>query len=792
MPTPVSFDDFSGGITDHYLDDDTKRAARIDNFLLDEVKKPFVRDGTQIYFARLPGSSGQQKPTGIYLGPEPFNRPLVVVGENALYANTSVGWSPAVGPASNTFLPTKTDSTFESAVVWQRQLIAAPGTAGVLPQLIYSSDLSPYTLRALTVGLPELASTPTTAAAGAAWSGVYAFFYKYEYTDFLGVTFSFFGTPILLEVTNATGDPAAANITLNNIPTLANTALTNYDVTNVTVEIYRTINGGQDFFFLDSITNGTTSYVDSTSDTTIQNNEPIYTAGGALGFDQPPTGAIAVTQVNDYFWYATETTLYQSVAGNPGACPAEFADDFDQVIKGLSNISAYPILFCDSSVYRIEGTFDDFGNGGFARREIHPNAGCIAPRSIVRIPSTANNPAGLLWFGNGGIFYTNGSSVMKVSDHLDDSYSRWSNSQVSGVYDPNHNIVKWTISSTADNEESPNDTILVLMLHFGLSNESVFLTWSSENNFYPTAMAFSNSLDVRNAGTTYEDFYNKVCFTDGYGYVLYFDPLSFTDPLIDDTLDPASMKKKTIIYDFVTVGLNQGTSATRKYTPEVSFEVDPITPVAMQVQHRRDDGGIWSGTGGSPPSGQGVAGSPGGGSSGAPGVPELRQDGPITWNITDCRWLDDAIEHPWKTTPMLAEKRWVPFGQLRSERRQLRFTNSFTNIANSDTYGTATVDASARTVTLDDNTQAWIDDPEGYWITFETDEYVQTYMIKSRVSDTVLEVFDPYATLTDGSLAWVIKGYRKFERPRLVSFTLYAEDGGPTFAPSTTPQGANA
>jgi hypothetical protein len=144
---------------------------------------------------------------------------------------------------------------------------------------------------------------------------------------------------------------------------------------------------------------------------------------------------------------------------------------------------------------------------------------------------------------------------------------------------------------------------------------------------------------------------------------------------------------------------------------------------------------------------------------------------------------------------MLAERRTVPFGQLRSERRQLSLTNSFTNVTNSDTLGPATVavgtSPALSTLTLTTSGEVWIDDPEGYYVTFSTDSYVQTYMVAERVSDTVLNLYDPYQTLTNGSKEWVMKGFRKFERPRIMSFTLYAEDDGTTFSPSAGTTGGN-
>lgn len=173
-------------------------------------------------------------------------------------------------------------------------------------------------------------------------------------------------------------------------------------------------------------------------------------------------------------------------------------------------------------------------------------------------------------------------------------------------------------------------------------------------------------------------------------------------------------------------------------------------------------------------------------------VPELRQDGGLLWNITDCVWETDSIEHRWNDQSITAGKRFIPAGILRSGRRQIRFTNSFTVIAGSDQYGTGTVDPAAMTLTLDNSSQIWITDPEDYFVTFASDSYNQTFQIQSRISNLVIKLYDPYRLLVAGSTKWEIKGYRKFERTRLLSFTLNAEVDGPTQNPATSQTGANA
>jgi hypothetical protein len=929
----VPFEDFSGGMADNYIGTDVTRAESAINFLIDETKKAYVRYGTAIYPNRIPGAF---RPSGTYLGPEPFSHPVIINGPSAYTASETTAWTEILG-ANTTFLPTKQNDQ-ESGIVWRRQLVAGAPVTGLLPAMIYatayqqpSTPAVPATYKALTLGLPALAVKPTIPYTSSdAYQALYAFFYKYTFIDYTGTLFAFFGNPnkpgfVNGSVNDALG-PNSTNIAISAIPVLANTALTNYDTTaavttnttyvaqstsatvasatglsvgqqlinaNViqgtvitkivgttitlsspaltsasasstvysalTVQIYRTINGGSVLFYLGMVANGTTAFTDNVSDATVQNQQAIYTSGNAKGYDQPPTGILAVTQTNDFFWYATSTTLYQSIQGAPGACPSSFSNQIDQKIVGLSDIISFPILFCDKSIYRVEGTFDSFGNNGFALREIAKNAGCISNSSIVKTPQ------GLIWFGNGGIYMTDGYQVRKITNHLDDSYKAWSagGATIKGEYDSTKNTVYWTVKTMGSNT-LPNNAWLVLHMNYTLDDESVFTVQQSSQNLYPTSLRFTESADVaasdptitttatwtsgantmtvasasglnigqlvtavgvpygtyiqtivgttvtltkntNQAGTAasvnfsqviYSQLYRRMLFTDVNGYLLWFDPNYLADVLIDTNLYPTQMKTKAIFYEWITAGLDQGVKGFRKYNPDVVLEVDADTPVAIQIRHRRDDGGGgWSGEGGSPPSGQGVAGSPGGGTSGNPGVPEIRQDGALSWGITDCTWGTDPNEHLWNDFRTVSGRRSVPANQLRSGRRQLKFCPSYTVIASSDNYTTATVSGAGTgqvLVTLDSSSFAWITDPEGYYITLAVDGYNQSYFIKSRLSDTVLQVTDPLLLITNGSSKWEIKGYRKFERPRLLSFTLNAEVDGPTYGQATQPAGANS
>lgn len=942
---PVTFEDFSGGLADLYIGTDINKQSKIDNWILDETNKPYVRDGSFIFQSQLPGISGVN-PTGLYVGSIPFSRPIVVQGADAYGMNFDYGWAQITGPGAGSFLPTKTDQQYESSVQWRRQIISCVGVTGLPPARIFCSsftntvpDVTHATVVATygvrTLGLPPLASTPTGTGTGTSSNFIYTFFYKYTFADYLGTIFIEFGNPNLPGYLKLNlNAPDVNTITLAAIPDLANTTLTNYDLatsaatsttfvsgsnqvtvvsatgivlgaqmlnsdgsatcpnvpigtlvtaingttltlsafatnstsasttyTSLTIQIARTVNGGTVFFNVDQIANSMTGYADSISDVTLQTQGTIYTSGGALGYDQPPTGAIAVAQTNDFFWFATPTTLYQSIQGAPGACPSSFSDQIDQRIVTLSDIISFPILFCDRSVYRVEGNFDSFGNNGFVLRNISLTAGCVCPSSVVK------TPLGLFWFGNGGIFHTDGYRVQTITNHLNASYLNWSKGNVTGTYDSVKNLVYWTVSSIGG---TSCDSWVVLHLNYGIKPESVFTTGSSHRNLYPSTFAFGNSTDllisdssftaaglsqltvgsksienrfrpnypppgsivsgigvpfgstvtqndyygtqsvkmslpanqtvtsvVSFTGNIYKQFYQKVLFTDSRGYFLWFDRSSLSDPWISTILYPANMVKKPIIYDLTTAGLDQGIKGFRKYNPDISMEIDAQTPVSIQVRHRRDDGGGgWSGEGGSPPSGKGTAGTPGGGSTGNPGVPEIRQDGAINWNLTDCAWLSDTNEFLWNDFATVTGKRSTPAGQIRSAYKQLKFTNAFTVICGSDQYGNGTVTVQSGftlpTITLNNfPTQTWPTDLEGYWITFSSDSYNQTYLIQSTTTQT-LTLLDPFSRLVAGSQKWEIKGFRKFEKPRLLNFTLNAEVEGPTFGQSNVVAGANS
>lgn len=745
QPTTVS--DFSGGITDNYFSAKPNCSYVLDNFWLDENSKPYVRPGITC-LTRLPYSLAAGRISGIYIGAIPFERPMFYVGVNAYYLDSSDVVQAVHNGAS---LTGKTNTDLDSSRIWQRQLISVSGPSVVVPNRIYCDTLSARSFQTLSLGLPALPSAPTLTSAGGTGSNfIYAFHYYYTFTDYLGTVYLEQGPHVQVEIDNV-GAVNSDNITITAIPALTNTAYSNWILTTATkIRVFRTQSNGTTLYHVTDINSGTTSYVDSMDDATLTTQATIYTDGGVLDWDPPMVGSKYLTEVNDFFWYATDTTVTHSVQGAPGACPASYQQVVGQKIKGLASIIGFPILFCDQSVYRVDGTFDEFGNGGFELREISQTAGLVSNRAVVSIPG------GLVFPGNGGFYFTDGYQVRQISNGVNNRYQLWNNPNMVGAYDPLKNLVTWAVTDSQNSSSFPNNFLVMLHLNFGLTDSSTFTTSSFTTNLFPTALAYTESQDVD------VRFSSRLLFGTADAYFMYHDPLVYTDPNIDHEAFPAVWTRKAIIYRYESIGMNLGDEANRKYLVELTAEFYNDTDLAVNFISRRDDSGPW-GT-----------------------LSEIRSDGALLWGISEAAWNDpNDIDHDWNSQTVIEGKRHFPKGTLRSSRRQVGFTNSFTSIAKSDDQSVATVNATARTITLNDVTKTFPDYCEDYYIAFDVDGYVATYKIKTRNSDIAVTVYDPYATLTsNGSRKWQISGHRKNEVAKLLSYTVFSDLDGTTQAPN--------
>lgn len=871
---PWDIDDFSGGMTDNYLDGRKNQFQYGDNFVITDNRKLLTRGGSQISDSTnyLPGYLLANNRTNLIFV---FEDLLWEQQGRNLYYNSS-GYTTMTGPTGNPALPSGLSTNRTSWAYWNHHTILV-NDSFCTPQKLYKDGSNVFQIR--TAGLPKLATYPTITGSNAlvwafandfktkynahladgaqhtsgvdgtntisaanatdnaslitlvtqaltkytsheadsqltsAWSYhkakatasrqlasviapttvsecvtrlsdlsskfnahdndgathgvagshqqsltapvvrtyIYAFCYTYSYM--VGtVTFKDYGTTKIVTLSNV-DMPSATNVAVTSIPVIANGLTENYDTTVVTVEVYRTIDSGQTLYYVGAVTNGTTSYTDSSSDTTIQSNAVIYTDGGVLDNDPPPK-AKYVTVANDICWYAHvkegsevhTNRVRQSIKFDIDSCPETFFVDVEDEITGIGNINIYPIVFCKQRVYRLESFYDLTGRGLISKFEISRVTGCKSHLGIVVTLE------GLFFPGNDGFYWTDGYQCLKISQEINTTYANLSNkTNIYGAYDPTSKRIYWAVQN--DSASGDNDAFAIADLKFGLSPGTPFTTASGGTSFAPTALAFFNSYLYR---------------ADKRGYLFqHLDALQ-TDPKVDVSAVPSAWVKKTIIYNYVSTATNFGNTAVRKWVPKIVFYAKNISNVSIGINSLNDDSVI------------------------PKALKEIRVLANVIWGDSTIVW--GTATCIWNYSTLIKAERNFPARGLRCDYKQVQFTNSYTNIENSDTLGTGTVDGTLKTVTLlTAPTNIWPENALDYYISFVADSYVQDFLITAR-TDSLLTYSDAgNVTVTAVGTKWVIRGYRKNDVLNLLNYTIfyaYISDTQDKYSASNT--GANA
>lgn len=809
---PYRIDKFDGGIADSYLAVQPPRNAWLENFYLDEVGKLWVREGTEALSQRIPVSGSSTRLTGIYLDSIPFNYPLVVRADKLYRVDNTDTPNEIQGPTGNPAFPNKTHTDFESTTLWQRQMIVAGAPSTFKPARVVNTS-GDDTFVAYTLGLPSIATSPTCSSAGGTGNTyLWGFHWLWVFQDGASTLYEELGPPVYVQLSNI-GTPNTNTVSISGLPSITNTASTNYDTATVSkasitttngsatlsgfssttdlivgmgvsgtgiaagskilskttstvtldrvatasgtvtitfsrlvVKIFRTAANGTTLFELATIRNGTTTFSDNIADTAITSNDVIYTDGDVQPWEEPPTDAKYVVEVADFFWYGGDRYIQQSNQGAPGGCPSSFRQSTTQKLMGLADNDTFPIAFFSRGVYRVEGTFDEFGDGGFELKEVAHDAGCVGNRSIVKTPQ------GIVWAGIGSFWWTDGYQARRISMGFPQRYKIYNNPQMVGVYNAGKNTVEWTASSAENNTSAANDIRITLFLDFGISEYSAFGIQTAENNIYPTTLGFSGDGDVP------DQYRNRLLIGESRGYLLWTNPLVYTDPKIDTTVFPTAFTKKVIQYRWESAAIPLGDDSMRSYVVQLTAELDAATEVSAQFFTRRDVRGAWN------------------------SLSEFRQDGAIVWGTSEYPWNDPTTEgQGWNEVALVDGQRYNKHPAFRGARWQIALTNSKTWITRSDLLGTATCSAAAPyvAVTLDDVTQSWPDDCEDYELTFSDDDYDEGFTVIERTSDTVVKVIDPYGTLASwpwDTKKWQMRGYRKNERVKLQSVSLWVTD----------------
>lgn len=744
-------DDFSGGITDNHIGAPPNKYQIADNLLIEQhgqKGKLISRPGSELFDASNPQlPSGNQRVGKLRY----FQNLLFAQSGRDIYYSSS-GWNALLGPVTSN-KPFASGFTTANRISWDtynNHLYIASDSFDYISK-IYPNNSGTPVLR--TAGLPELATNPTVASSGGASTQnfVYRFIYSYTY-QVNTLTFKDEGgyKQVSLLLVNA---PNTSTVNITNIPVLANGSTTNWDTSTIKVEIYRTTNNGTVFYKVGEVTNGTTTYNDTTSDATLVSNQLLYTEGGVLENDIPPFSKfLTITGDNGIAWYAhikegteiKKNRVRQSVPGDPDSCPATFFVDVAEDIAGISSVRGYPIVICDNAAYRLEGFFDEVGQGGITTVKISDTASCISSNSIVQTLE------GIYWCGRDGIYYCDGYNVTRINGEWSAETYKALVSQTSrhayieGAYDKVEKRIWWTFQEDTSNGDA--DKCYILDLNWGVSDDMPFTSASNGSYFIPSAITFNDD--------------GELVRGDKRGYVLRHDLNVLSDPKIDTLVLPADWEKVTIVYDFHSAAFDLGSTSDRKYVPKIILTCKNQTNLSTQIISNNDDNR------------QKLNLSP------------IRFRGNLIWGDPLPIWGDPDLI--WNFDGLIEEQRMFPSRSLRCSYKQIQITNAFVNILNSDSLSSVTVDNTFKTATLTDSVNLdWPNDLVDYFIAFEDDNYVNEYQITADGADTITYL-DPNNQSPSGTQNWVIRGYPKDEVINILSFTLIYEVFGITQQPYRT------
>jgi hypothetical protein len=740
MTQPLDIDNFNGGVTDFYVGAPPNKAKTCDNLVInkysDTIGKLITRPGSvinDVTYYQVP--AGNQRVGYIKV----FENTALFGSANNLYYVNS-GWVTLQGPTPHSLFPSSiTTSNYFSSAVWNRHLfIVNDGFSK--PQKIYPNASNVLTLR--TAGLPALASSPTVTRGGAgANSYIYAFIYYYTYTVDTRI---FEDRGAVTEVTlSAAAAPDALTVAITAIPAISNGTDDNYDTAsaNLKVEIYRTINNGTDFYRVGTVNNGTTSFNDNVSDATLVNNISLYTSGGVVENDTPPLCKYILV-VGDIGYYAhikegseiIKNRLRQSIPGDVDSVPGSFFVDIDDEIVGLGAAKDIPILLGTKTAYRVDGQFDELGNGGMTARKISDSCSCISGQSVVQ------TLIGVFWAGKDGFYFSDGFNVIQISKGLRNTYKQLveavsDQKKIQGKYDPINNRIWWGVNK----DSTDNDMCFILDLNWGLSDDMPFTTASNGGDFSPTSLEFDGTTMYRG---------------DSRGYIFRHTDTALSDPLVDTSVPPSGWGLAAIIFDYISAAINFGTNYSRKWAPRIVVAAKTDTNLSLQVQSINDDG------------------------RSILNLKPIRYRGGTLWGDSDVRWGDPTLV--WNQAGSLIDQLRFPAKSLRFSYKQIRLTNAFVAVISSDLIGTVTTDATAKTVTLD-GSFTWPDIIVGYVIAFSTDDYVKEFEVTDRNSDTVLTLSDTGNEMSNSvGIEMVVRGFPKNEILDLTGYTIHYTQFGLT------------
>lgn len=558
--------------------------------------------------------------------------------------------------------------------------------------------------------------------------------------------------PVILKYTGT------QNISISNLPVLTNTLNTNYDTSNIKLEIYRTINNGTVYYLEDEVANGTTTYTDryvsSDGSDPLDTKETIYTTGGEVESIQTlPCRYLHILNGFTFTGYITDegqvfkNRVIQSKPNVPDGGPPDFYTDLEDEIIGISSTKNNVIVFCKQSIYRLSGGYTLTGSGLLTQEKITDKLGCVSTNSIVQ------TEAGLFFAGTDGFYYTDGYQVIKISIDLDATYKSLTQSdtqakRIYGAYDRTNRRIWWTVQRSTTATDC--DMCYIFHLNYGIKPSGAFTTASNGNHFRPSALHFDNITSNMIRG-------------DMRGLVFRHSKEYLSDPKIPSTLSDissvsfADWQKVYIPWNYTTCSSIYGSTFKGQFATKVhvmgensgnsNIQINTYVENKLNELDKRP-------------------------------LAPIKYEENIRWGDARQNWGDD--DDIWQYGGSLDFWRRFSSGTLRSSLRALEFTPARVGIYRYDDFpelSYVTVDSTAKTAVIQTPSGytdiIWPLDVVDMYIAFDDDDYDTEFLITAVSSATITFSDASNLSANQSSGKWVIRGYQKEAAFTLNSYTVH-------------------
>lgn len=736
--------DFSGGITDKYVDGMPNEARQLDNFILNEVGLPEFRYGTKVVYDQ----ETIQRIMGLFLLDDNI---LAFRGQQMWeFDNVSALSQVTVPNVVQPFFQVTANDIYPAVDEWRNQLLVTnsgqttPSVDLNFPMLVYKNELGNTVSHE--VGLPDYednagATFTPNGSAGTAKSYLYRFNYIYEYN--VGTTvFRTVGFTRQFEYTQQYDIDATNFVSIENFDVISPVG-NQIDVANVKIQVSRTKDVGTVFYnILEADLGQAFPLIDLVKDEDLESFASNYTTGGVVNHSKPPKCRFGFV-VNDTAYYCSviETVgivdefrpyrFVQSIPSNiTGVYDSAFTD-LDDDITGGNSVNGLPIIFTKSYIYRIEGAIDSTGAGVVRPRVISDTIGCVSHRSIINVGKK------LYFAGNDGFYVTDGYQIDLLTKRLVNRYrgitaNNIRAERITATYDNTEERIYWAVG---DNDSENN-------LWWCLNLKTGGFTTGSGISFQPTSL-------IERDGSIFRG--------DDQGYIYEHNQTLFSD-VIRDALTPSSEWETTHIpFDLETVAYNFGSTSIRKWVSTATITTKTATKLGYGITSINDDGDKRN------------------------AMKEVRIFDRCFWDDVNCIW--DNAEIFWKSAGTQSKQRHFPRRHARCHRKQVKIIPAKVIRFKSDLYEQADVtlvdplDPTQFLVTLPAG--EWPDEIVGDEIRFGDDSYANTYTIESRTASSL--VCRGGGLVPSTGKDWDIYGYNREQRAEIkgisIKFTLLSRQG---------------